>query len=98
MVGIKETMQIALAVRPDIRSCEEESHGFVFYDREEFYGNSVVVLKEDGRVADYYGEYLCGFKRDTPRAKYVFNGDVVSVMRFHYCPRDFAAGKHRPTV
>ena len=43
MLGIKEAMQIARAVRPDLQSCDEEIHSFVFYAGDEFYGDRIVM-------------------------------------------------------
>ena len=91
MLNIKEAERIARNVHPDLQSCDEELHAFVFYTGDEFYGNRVVILKDDGRAVDFYGEYISAYEREpmAPKARYVFDGNRISVMRFHYCPRDF---------
>lgn len=91
MLGIKEAMRIARNVRPDLQSCDEELHAFVFYTGDEFYGDRVVILKGDGRAVDFYDGYINVYGREpmAPKARYVFDGKRIGVMRFHYCPRDF---------
>lgn len=90
MLNFKEAEQIAHAVRPDLQSCTDELHAFVFYTGDEFYGDMVVVLKDDGRVVDFYDEYLGVYERESnPSAKYIINGGRVSVQRNRYSPADF---------
>ena len=91
MLGIKEAMQIARAIRPDLQSCDEEIHAFVFYAGDEFYGDRIVVLKDDARVVDFYDGYINIYEREpmAPKARYVFGGTRIRAIRFHYCPRDF---------
>lgn len=90
MLNIKEAERIARAVRPDLQSCDEELHAFVFYTGDEFYGDMVVVLKEDGRVVDFYDGYIGVYELESkPSARYIIRKECVSVQRNKYSPADF---------